>query len=196
VTEGRRREFKEFSAFSDPQARERIPDPQDSATFLRSRVDWSETARERHAAVLRLYRAMLALRRTEPLLHATGWEGFEAVALTEDTLLLCRRQNALPALLVIIQLRRNGSVSLQQLARPLPGESWHLLLSSEDPAFAPDPLPVRITLDAPACAFARPGAVILKRGRSSIPAASPPPFCARWPIRRSSGSSNGCASWR
>src|SRR5207302_1405895 len=36
VTEGRRTEFKSFSAFSDPKTRERIPDPQAESTFLRS----------------------------------------------------------------------------------------------------------------------------------------------------------------
>jgi maltooligosyltrehalose trehalohydrolase len=37
VREGRRREFARFSAFSDPATRERIPDPNEPATFERSR---------------------------------------------------------------------------------------------------------------------------------------------------------------
>ena len=45
VTEGRRNEFRHFSAFSDAAARERIPDPQDQATFRASRLDWSELDR-------------------------------------------------------------------------------------------------------------------------------------------------------
>ncbi|MDA8218876.1 MAG: malto-oligosyltrehalose trehalohydrolase, partial [Dehalococcoidales bacterium] len=39
VTIGRREEFKRFSAFSDPERREQIPDPQAEATFLRSKLD-------------------------------------------------------------------------------------------------------------------------------------------------------------
>jgi maltooligosyltrehalose trehalohydrolase len=43
-----------------------VPDPQDPKTFLRSRLDWSETDREPHARLLRWYRDLIALRRSEP----------------------------------------------------------------------------------------------------------------------------------
>jgi maltooligosyltrehalose trehalohydrolase len=39
VREGRRREFARFRAFADPATRERIPDPNEPATFERSRAD-------------------------------------------------------------------------------------------------------------------------------------------------------------
>jgi maltooligosyltrehalose trehalohydrolase len=68
VVHGRREEFKSFSAFSDPAARERIPDPQAEATFLRSKLCWDERERAPHARVLALYRALLALRRSDPVL--------------------------------------------------------------------------------------------------------------------------------
>ncbi len=42
LTEGRRKEFSEFAAFSDRRARARIPDPQDPATFDASRLAWDE----------------------------------------------------------------------------------------------------------------------------------------------------------
>src|SRR5262249_19729852 len=38
VTEGRRTEFRAFSAFRDPAARESIPDPQSLETFERSKL--------------------------------------------------------------------------------------------------------------------------------------------------------------
>src|SRR5690606_35197220 len=44
VTEGRRKEFQHFSAFSDPEALERIPDPQAEGTFRRCILDRSECA--------------------------------------------------------------------------------------------------------------------------------------------------------
>lgn len=70
VREGRRSEFRRFARFADPLERERIPDPNDIATFRRSQLDWSETAREPHAGWLVLYRDLLARRRhwVEPLL--------------------------------------------------------------------------------------------------------------------------------
>ena len=49
MRDGRRREFAKFPAFVDPGVRNRIPDPNDIATFERSKLDWSEAEREGHA---------------------------------------------------------------------------------------------------------------------------------------------------
>src|SRR5690606_1953643 len=66
VTEGRREEFRHFSAFHEPGRREQIPDPQAEETFLRSKLRWEERARAPHAGVLALYRELLALRAHHP----------------------------------------------------------------------------------------------------------------------------------
>jgi 1,4-alpha-glucan branching enzyme/maltooligosyltrehalose trehalohydrolase len=60
VTEGRRAEFAAFSAFSDPDSRRRIPDPQLRSTFDSAVLDWSRL--ERGAAWLELHRRLLTLR--------------------------------------------------------------------------------------------------------------------------------------
>ena len=52
VREGRRREFRHFKAFADEAAAARIPDPTDEQTFLDSKLDWEEIAREPHASLL------------------------------------------------------------------------------------------------------------------------------------------------
>jgi maltooligosyltrehalose trehalohydrolase len=65
VREGRRREFAAFARFSDPAAREKIPDPNAIETFERSRLQWGEPTMPEHAAVLEHTRALLALRRRE-----------------------------------------------------------------------------------------------------------------------------------
>src|SRR5262249_29847139 len=62
VREGRRSEFARFAAFADPAAREAIADPNDEATFVRSRLDWGERASAPHRAWLALYGTLLALR--------------------------------------------------------------------------------------------------------------------------------------
>jgi maltooligosyltrehalose trehalohydrolase len=72
VSEGRRREFASFPEFSEPQARERIPDPQAEATFLASKLRWAERELPGHAATLGLYRDALELRKTDPVLRAAG----------------------------------------------------------------------------------------------------------------------------
>jgi maltooligosyltrehalose trehalohydrolase len=61
VTEGRRREFAEFGW----DAAE-VPDPQDPATFTRSRLAWDERGRDPHRAVLEWHRRLIALRRGTP----------------------------------------------------------------------------------------------------------------------------------
>ena len=77
VTAGRREEFRAFSAFRDPAARERIPDPQAKETFSRSKLDWNEAREERHAGVLRLYRELLHLRHDSAVLRNRSRDNFQ-----------------------------------------------------------------------------------------------------------------------
>ncbi|WP_101463531.1 malto-oligosyltrehalose trehalohydrolase [Nocardia fluminea] len=58
---GRRAEFAEHGWSSDE-----VPDPQDPATFTRSKLDWTEVGREPHARLLACYRGLLALRKSRP----------------------------------------------------------------------------------------------------------------------------------
>lgn len=80
VSRGRREEFKRFAAFSDPAARERIPDPQDPETFRRSQLRWDERAQEPHRRVLALYTELLRLRREDPVLRCATRAGLHAEA--------------------------------------------------------------------------------------------------------------------
>ena len=61
MSEGRRREFAAHG-----WAPVDVPDPQDPSTFERSRLDWSEPAREPHRELLSWYRSLIALRRSCP----------------------------------------------------------------------------------------------------------------------------------
>ncbi|HET9443431.1 MAG TPA: malto-oligosyltrehalose trehalohydrolase, partial [Acidimicrobiales bacterium] len=61
VTAGRRREFAAFGWEPDE-----VPDPQDPATFDRSRLDWAEAELEPHAGLLEWHRRLLRLRRRHP----------------------------------------------------------------------------------------------------------------------------------
>lgn len=166
VTEGRRREFRHFMAFIDPEARERIPDPQSPSTFERSRLDWSEVGREPHASTLRLYRALLELRRAEPALRSDRRENFKAFPLGEETLLLLRADDRGGILLLIARLRGAGVVDLQ--GNPdlqfLKGRPWEVVLTTEDPAFVPDPHIPTIERDRemPRIRFDRASALIVR----------------------------------
>jgi maltooligosyltrehalose trehalohydrolase len=81
VREGRRKEFAHFAAFQDEAARERIPDPNDPATFERSRPDFAEAGRPPHDAILAHHKGLLAIRRAEiiPRLQGAMAQGAEAV---------------------------------------------------------------------------------------------------------------------
>ncbi len=163
VTEGRRKEFRHFSAFSDPAARERIPDPQAESTFLRSRLDWGERERDPHAGTLRLVQALVGLRRSEPALRAAGRDDYAIEAMPNGLLLLKRTAASEPTLLIVINLDSKAEVDLQGHAF-LKGLSWDILLNTEDPAFTSKPSQPRIELSDSAAwiAFQSPGAVILK----------------------------------
>src|SRR5690606_29841642 len=63
VTEGRRREFAHFRAFSDPASLGRIPDPCDPETFLRSKLDWASFAQDDARRWQACYQWLIGLRR-------------------------------------------------------------------------------------------------------------------------------------
>jgi maltooligosyltrehalose trehalohydrolase len=63
VSEGRRAEFVAFGWAPDE-----VPDPQDPATYLRSKLEWRERERESHAGLFAWYRALIRLRRQSPAL--------------------------------------------------------------------------------------------------------------------------------
>ncbi|TWC23076.1 MULTISPECIES: malto-oligosyltrehalose trehalohydrolase [unclassified Pseudomonas] len=76
VREGRRNEFKAFSAFADPEKRKRIPDPNAAATFDASRPNLESRGPEQQASEA-LYRQLLKIRREEivprlPAIQALG----------------------------------------------------------------------------------------------------------------------------
>ncbi|WP_245557562.1 malto-oligosyltrehalose trehalohydrolase [Deinococcus peraridilitoris] len=72
VSQGRLSEFGHFAAFQGPEMQKKIPDPQAESTFVTSKLNWNEIGEGEHARTLELYRALLALRREDPVLrHAS-----------------------------------------------------------------------------------------------------------------------------
>ncbi|HTM47097.1 MAG TPA: malto-oligosyltrehalose trehalohydrolase [Bryobacteraceae bacterium] len=142
VTEGRRREFRRFDAFSDPEARSRIPDPQIEETFRASRLNWDELERAPHAGTLRLYRRLLELRRS------LAGADFEVEALGPDGL-LARRSGVI----VIVQLRGSGRYRFTS-------EECSVLLTTEDASYTVHSCPPVIDTASLSVEFRRPGAVV------------------------------------
>jgi maltooligosyltrehalose trehalohydrolase len=61
TAEGRKAEFAEHGWDADE-----IPNPQDPQTFERSKLNWAEVDTGEHARLLKVYRQLIGLRRTEP----------------------------------------------------------------------------------------------------------------------------------
>jgi maltooligosyltrehalose trehalohydrolase len=161
VTEGRRREFEAFPEFADGESRRQIPDPQAASTFEASRLRWEEAAREPHAGVLRLHRALLAMRRRGGAL--SGLQPADARALDDHTVEIVRPpEGAEGPVTAVVRLRGEGTVRT--------GGGRHgepvVLLSSEEADYQADPRPVAVEPDGDAwrITFARPGGVVLRWG--------------------------------
>ena len=169
VTEGRREEFHHFAAFSDSRAHQNIPDPQAPSTFARSRLDWNERLLEPHAAVVRLYRALLALRRHEPTLGAVG--DFQVKAPDSATITVLRNGRS-DSFLCIARLAGSGVVALSRASLSAHKEesdewdgNWTPVLNSEAPDFTENPAPplFETTPGGLTVRFLRPAAIVLKR---------------------------------
>jgi maltooligosyltrehalose trehalohydrolase len=117
VSEGRRREFA-----SHGWAVEEVPDPQDPATFERSRLDWSELGKDPHAGLLDWYRRLIALRRAYPELADPRLDRV-TVRWDEDARWLVVGRGGLR---VVVNL----AASAQRV--PLGGEPAEVLLASAD----------------------------------------------------------------
>lgn len=90
VSEGRRQEFASFG-----WSPEKVPDPQDEATCLASRLNWEELGQAPHAELLAWYRQLLALRRDCPELSDPRLEKVQARANEKDGTLVMERGSIL-----------------------------------------------------------------------------------------------------
>jgi maltooligosyltrehalose trehalohydrolase len=159
VTAGRRREFKGFRGFGAPSAQSVVPDPQDVATFERSRLDWSERGSSLHAACLALYTELLRLRGAHGALAASPAVRWDVEAIGRDVIRM-RREDEHERFLVIIRLTGAGPVDVETNSS---GPSPRIVLTTEEPRFAIDPRPPesRMRRESFEILFHRPGAVIL-----------------------------------
>ena len=164
VTEGRRREFKHFSAFAHAE----VPDPQAADTFRRSKLDWAERTREPHAGALRLYRDLLALRMDLPALRDTDRGHFDVRAVGNKSVAL-RRGSAVAdqVMIAIVNLGEALDLAITEVA---PGASGlRVLLDTEGSAYAdgsaePDPHHRPNVFDGERVTMGGPGALVLAGG--------------------------------
>ncbi len=159
VREGRSREFRKYADFTDPDRLATIPDPQAESTFLASKLDRAERAREPHPSTLRLYRSLLRLRRDEPAFRAGD---AHATALDDHSLAIRLGIGTGSQILAVVRLKGSGVVDLGGSGPG--GRPPQIILTTEDPPFAPDPMPIRFepSPTTPRLRFDRPGAAVIR----------------------------------
>jgi maltooligosyltrehalose trehalohydrolase len=115
VAEGRK---AEFAAYGWPAAD--VPDPQDEATFLRSKLDWVQLGREPYLGILAWYRELIALRRARPELTDPRLDRIRAGHNEDERwLVLCRGR-----------LRIAASLGPSPQRLPLAGQGTAILAAS------------------------------------------------------------------
>lgn len=107
VTEGRRREFQGFKAFSEPHNREKIPDPQSEKTYDNSRLNWDEMNASYHKVIYSTYQQLLRLRTSHPSFESVARESFRACPLSEHSLAM-QRSNGISKSICVVCLNPVG----------------------------------------------------------------------------------------
>lgn len=85
VRTGRKQEFSAFYAIGEP------PDPIAETAFMSSRLQWNLLDVEPHKTMLKYYKALIALRRSNPVLKQASRKNIEVNALVEKGLIVLKR---------------------------------------------------------------------------------------------------------
>lgn len=126
-----------FDATADAAGGEGIPDPIDPATAARSTIDWSAGDTPTGRARRDLWRALLALRRDSPALHAGRRDLVEVVMVDSERLVVVRGAEGAAPVLVTANLADEPA----QL--PAPPGSWRMRLASREARFGGDGVPAQ-----------------------------------------------------
>jgi maltooligosyltrehalose trehalohydrolase len=135
IAKGRRKEFEQFSAFRDPDKRERIPDPQAEPTFFQSKLHWDEISAPNHQPFLRLYQDFIRFRQAKLRDRRRGTWKIELVA--DQTLALRYSPPESSEVLILVQLNSvKTSLDIHvPILQPSRGQPWSFSLSSNEPGY-------------------------------------------------------------
>ncbi|HUG55745.1 MAG TPA: malto-oligosyltrehalose trehalohydrolase [Candidatus Limnocylindrales bacterium] len=144
VRRGRREEFAEFAEFARSGE---TPDPQDPATFERSRLRHELAERSEGAALRAWYAALLRLRREVPALASLDPARTEVLADEAAGTLALRRWSGPSEAVAVLHF----GAEVRRADLPIAGGPWRRALHSEDAAFggAGARGPERITAGSP-----------------------------------------------
>jgi maltooligosyltrehalose trehalohydrolase len=169
VTEGRRREFKEFfEAIHESRAVTAIPDPQDEKTFRQSKLDWNEPADPQHHPVVELYRTLLQLRQQNPDIRHRSRESVAVKLLGDGIVCIHFHHTRHSGLLVLVDLTGGHSCDLSTLQPELlpSGWIWKPFLSTNEKRFG-GPLDSVAERSIESIAFTHPEVLLLQPENAS-----------------------------
>ncbi|KPK47013.1 MAG: malto-oligosyltrehalose trehalohydrolase [Dehalococcoidia bacterium SM23_28_2] len=122
VRQGRREEFEAFEWKGD------LPDPQDEATFLRSKLNRSLRSEGNHRVLLEFYKELLQLRRTITALADLSKEQMEVAGYEKEQVLFLRRWSGSSEVFAVF----NFGDAEAAVAVRVPEGRWRKLLDSAD----------------------------------------------------------------
>jgi len=123
VRKGRKAEFEAFHSEGE------APDPQSVDTFKRSKLQWHLIDQPPHNLLFDYYRALINLRKTDPVLSALNRKNLDVQTDEQSQVLLLHRWQEANHLLCLM----NFSKQPQSLLVPPLQQQWHLLFDSGDP---------------------------------------------------------------
>jgi maltooligosyltrehalose trehalohydrolase len=118
----------EFAAFHSGEA----PDPVAEETFNRSKLQWQLLAEEKHQALFRYYKQLIALRKQYPALHQLNRKQLEATVAADGNALILHRWHDAQHVYCLLNFSKTPCPFI------LPSETtpWTCLLNSADKQWA------------------------------------------------------------
>jgi maltooligosyltrehalose trehalohydrolase len=125
VREGRKREFSSFQWQGDP------PDPQDEATYQKSKIDWEKREKGHHRALCEFYRTLIRMRRESPVLSCADKAGLDVEGFEGDRVVIMRRRRGEQKVLIVL----NFNIAAASCTTPAAAGGWKKTLDSADPVW-------------------------------------------------------------
>lgn len=135
VAKGRKEFLTQFKTIGCPEADSYINDPGTEKTFQACKLDWSE--RELHTDIYNFHKALLKLRREDPVFSKPRRGGLDGAVLGPEVFALRFFGEGGDDRLVIVNLGLDAELRPwpEPLLAPVEGCDWELIFTSESPCF-------------------------------------------------------------
>jgi maltooligosyltrehalose trehalohydrolase len=135
IHSGRREFLSQFPSLAQPEMQEEMSNPNDATAFQQSKLDLRD--REKNKRIYSLYKDLIALRRSDPVLQRPKRHGMDGAILSDTAFLLRYFDSGHGDRLAIFNLGADLHLdpAPEPLLAPPEGAAWTLRWSSEDPRY-------------------------------------------------------------